>query len=362
VHILFTRFPLESRFGGAEVQTLSLMKGLSERGYEVSFLGSCATLLEKTRELKIKNQELQIGTPPVTKWGAISFLWRKRIMQKDLIHKIESSGKWDAVFMLSLTEKLLLTKWCADQGIKVIWVEHDRIGRWLTKNPWLLRLRTLSKSATTVVVSALSIDLYRSLGWKGKIVAIPNGIDLARLAERAASSEQRADGVFRIGCIARLTRDKGVDVLINAVKDLPNIHLTIIGSGREESNIRSLLKKNLQPAAYDLKVSHPDITAFYRSIDLLVLPSREHDPFGLVVAEAMAAEVPIICTDVCGIAAYLSSEDGIVVRSGKTEDVRAAIVRMQDPVLRTQYAEHGKNTAREKFSAENMVDEYARFL
>jgi len=273
-----------------------------------------------------------------------------------------TSDKLQAVFMLSLTEKLLLTKWCVDHGIRVIWVEHDRIGRWLTKNPWLPMLKKMSTMATTVVVSSLSRDIYDSLEWKGEIVTIPNGIDLIRLAERTTSNEQRANGVFRIGCIARLTRDKGVDVLINAVKDLPNIHLTIIGSGREESTIRSLLKKNLQPAAYDLNVSHPDISAFYRSIDLLVLPSREHDPFGLVLAEAMAVEVPIICTDVCGIAAYLSSEDGIVVQAGKTEDLRAAIAHMQDPVLRKQYAEHGKNTAREKFAAEKMVDEYVRLL
>ena len=89
MHILFTRFPLESANGGAENQTMWLMEGLRERGHEVSFLGSCDVLLRRTKELRIKNYELRIGAPPVTKCGAISFLWRRKKMQKQLIDEIK---------------------------------------------------------------------------------------------------------------------------------------------------------------------------------------------------------------------------------------------------------------------------------
>src|SRR3989344_9112693 len=165
MRILFTRFPLESHFGGAEVQTLSLMKGLKERGHEVSFLGSCEVLLKRTRELGMRNWELGIGPPPVTKWGAVSFLWRKRHMQRKLVHEVKQIMLRDGspegnppqhdkiIFMLSFSEKLLLTKWAVAQGIKVFWIEHDSVGRWLTKNPWLPKLRKLSELVTTVVVS-----------------------------------------------------------------------------------------------------------------------------------------------------------------------------------------------------------------
>ena len=91
MHVLFTRFPLESRFGGAEVQTLNVMKGLLERGHEVRFVGSCPTLLQaignKRREVVVK--KLDIGPPPVTKWGVISFVWRKGEMKKKLISALE---------------------------------------------------------------------------------------------------------------------------------------------------------------------------------------------------------------------------------------------------------------------------------
>src|SRR5262245_15941040 len=74
MHILFTRFPLESRMGGAEVQTLVLMKGLRDRGHDVMFLGSCHVLLEETGKLRIENKKLKIGPPPVTKWHVVNFL------------------------------------------------------------------------------------------------------------------------------------------------------------------------------------------------------------------------------------------------------------------------------------------------
>ena len=62
--ILFTRFPLESAYGGAEVQTLSLMKGLRDRGHAIAFAGSCKTLLRLCREEGFPVIELRIGPRP----------------------------------------------------------------------------------------------------------------------------------------------------------------------------------------------------------------------------------------------------------------------------------------------------------
>ena len=77
MNILFTRFPLESRYGGAEVQTLSLMNGLQEKGHTISFLGSCPTLLERCASISVPVQKLLIGPPPVSFKLALSFFWRK---------------------------------------------------------------------------------------------------------------------------------------------------------------------------------------------------------------------------------------------------------------------------------------------
>ena len=181
MHILFTRFPLCFAYGGAEKQTELLWKGLLARGHKVSFVGSCPVLLTKAKELGIGCVELEIGDPPVTKWGAISFWWRRKTMQQKLVETVASlvSAQDDTcICMVSLSEKLLLTPWATQHGVKSVWIEHDSVGRWLRSNPWLPQLKRLSRQATTVTVSDLSRDLYVQMGWReSDVVAIANGVE-----------------------------------------------------------------------------------------------------------------------------------------------------------------------------------------
>ena len=231
VRILFTRFPLESRHGGAEVQTLSLMRGLRERGHTIHFLGSCPVLLELCRKEGIAVTELSVGTPPVTKWGVLSFLWRKGQIKRALEQAAEEAGGSDVICMLSLSEKLLLTESATKRGSRVFWIEHDRIGRWLTMNPWLSMLRRQSRFATTICVSELSKKMYLNLGWsEEKTVEIPNGVESARF-ENNASAASNESTALRLGTVARLTHDKGVDALVEAVSNLSDTSLTIPGPG-----------------------------------------------------------------------------------------------------------------------------------
>ena len=271
------------------------------------------------------------------------------------------------IFMLSLSEKLLLTEWAVTQGIKVFWIEHDRVGRWLTANPWLPKLRNLSGLVTTVVVSDLSRDLYLGLGWDPKkTIAIPNGIDTARFARRPSPSPNPSP--FRIGCIARLTYDKGIDLLIKAIKDFPNVTLTIVGQGKEEEKIQKLIGQvNEQTSKPENQkritiLSSIDPVKFYQEIDCLVLPSRSHDPFGLVIAEAMAAGVPAIVTDACGIARYLQKEEAIIVAAGSVETLRDAFREVQKKDRFEILARNGPQIAAAKFSLLRMLDSYSALL
>jgi len=363
VRILFTRFPLESRMGGAEVQTLALMRGLQERGHEVMFLGSCPVLLREAFSFQLSAVRLKIGSPPVTKWRALSFLWEQCSMRRKLhasFSILHSSFHPDAVVMLSLTEKLLLTPYLHAQGITVIWVEHDRVGCWLTKNPWLPRLRKLSRYATTIVVSELSKAIYERLGF-ANVIAIPNGIDVSRLSGNRNAEDGNQKVEFRVGTIARLSWDKGVDVLIEAVKGLEDVSLTIVGTGPEEQKLKAESRK-LQ--ACSLLPYRENLHDFYASLDIFVLPSREHDPFGLVAGEAMLCGIPVIVTDACGIAGYVKSEsDAIVVPADDPQALRAAITSlMAHDAKREMIGREGRKTAERLFGMEKMVEGYERVI
>ncbi len=361
MRILFTRFPLESSYGGAEVQTLSLMNGLRERGHEVMFLGSCPTLLNLTREAGFPALELQIGPPPVRGDLAISFRWRQRRMKAELQRALADLPPFDAVCMLSLTEKLLLTEPLAAAGARVVWIEHDRIGRWLRLNPYRRRLTTFARLAETVAVSGLSRALYIKMGWPPERThAVGNGIDTDRFAVLPLPPART--GPLQVGCIARLTRDKGVDLLIEAVNGLSEVTLTMVGAGREEGEIRA----RIAAARSDMFLLSPPLNTveFLAERDVLVLPSRDHDPFGLVVAEAMAAGRATVVTDACGIAGELRDGiDALVVPAGNAAALRAALIRLRDDEeFRLRLCDNARQTASARFGLAPMVEAYERLL
>ena len=365
MRILFTRFPYGSVRGGAELQTQWLASGLMARGCAVSLLAQCRVLPAMFTEIGADVRQLDIGLPPVTPWLAASFLWRKNAMKKKLIAAVEAlPEKPDVIIMLSLTEKILLTGWAAENGMKVLWIEHDRIGRWLTKNPWLGALKKAAASATVVCVSDLSRRMMTEIGFDPAcVVAIPNGIPLPSVSPRKDAG--KADQIS-IGTVARLSPEKGVDVLIHSIVALPEVSLTIVGTGSEEGYLRTLIAEDAGRMGTERiqVVSHvADLDAFYASLDAFVLPSADHDPFGLVAAEAMARGIPVIVTDACGIAGGLrDGHDALVVRAASPEALADGVRRLLDPALRATLASNGRTHAAACFGVDRMVGDYAKLL
>lgn len=363
--ILFTRFPLESSYGGAEFQTLSLMKGLMAHGHAVAFLGSCPVLLEMCSQEGIIAAELDIGKPPVTKLDSVSFAWRKQKMQQTLESALAEFGSLDVVCMLSMSEKILLTPAASKRGMKVVWIEHDRIGRWLSKNPWLNYMLASAKLATTVAVSTLTKQNYVELGWpEERVVDIVNGVDAQRLETASESPITHHQSRFRLGCVARLSKDKGVDLLLEAVRKLSDLDVRIVGSGKDEAAIHALastLNKEAGRERITVQPKAEHIGDFYRSVDALVLPSPEQDPCPLAPMEALWVGTPVILTDACGTAGYLEDgKEALVVKAGNVAALEEAVLTMRNPDIRARLAKDGQEAAKKQFSLERMVNDYLR--
>lgn len=364
MHILFTRFPLEAAYGGAEVQTLALMRELKSRGHTVSFLGSCPVLQSEAPKVGCSVLALDIGKPPVTKGGAVSFLWRRMGMARALREAYNTLPHVDAVCMLSMSEKLLLTPHIGEA--KALWIEHDRVGRWLQRNPWLPSLRKASARATVVCVSALSRDVYVRLGFDAnRVVAIPNGIDAGRLGSGAITADPPPP--LRVGCVSRLSEEKGVDVLLHAIRAIPEATLDVVGVGPQGPYLAYLAQElaGIECATGRIRMLGriKDLGAFYRSLHVLVLPSIDHDPFGLVAGEAMTLGIPVVVTDQCGIASHV--QDGVhalVIPAGSASALEQALNTLRDPQRRSLLASTGMEHAKRAFSLGAMTDAYEQLL
>ncbi|PUA81521.1 glycosyltransferase [Nocardioides currus] len=124
--------------------------------------------------------------------------------------------------------------------------------------------------------------------------ALPNWTDDPPAAPRPV----RADGL-RVGFLGRLSTDKGLDVLADAVLARPTATLRVAGDDRW------VAQADLEPVRRSLAalgeratiLGHVTPADLFRSVDVAVFPSRVPESFGLVVAEAMAAGVPFVVSD-----------------------------------------------------------------
>jgi glycogen(starch) synthase len=107
--------------------------------------------------------------------------------------------------------------------------------------------------------------------------------------------------------LGRLVSDKGADLLIQAINILikkgSNFQLTIIGNGPEEEGLRNIVN--------DLRLQHhiffkgvlkgQSLVAELNKHDIMVIPSRWKEPFGIVALEGLACGCKIVCPNEGGL-------------------------------------------------------------
>jgi glycosyltransferase involved in cell wall biosynthesis len=132
-----------------------------------------------------------------------------------------------------------------------------------------------------------------------------------------------------VGYLGRLSLDKGVDVLCRAVAGLPGVRLVLAGDARyvpdDSRHAAHLAIEALGDRA--LRLGHTPPAEVFVRCDLLAFPSRWAEPFGLVVAEAMAAGVPFVISDAGALPEVAGPGHPWTARSGDAADLAAQIAR-----------------------------------
>jgi len=154
-----------------------------------------------------------------------------------------------------------------------------------------------------------------------RIQTLYNRIDLKSTREKLKSKTQARQSLnipqdaWVVGAAGRLHPDKDYITLLHgfslALPKLPqNSLLIIMGSGKLEHELKSLSNKlKLQDKVKFLGFV-PNGAHYFKAFDVFALTS-EQEPFGMVLLEAMAAEVPIICSN-CGGGAEVARDVGLL--------------------------------------------------
>lgn len=179
-----------------------------------------------------------------------------------------------------------------------------------------------------------------------------------------------------IGFSGRISREKGIEYVIEAIRNLRKkqklpLHFVIAGpygktvSGEQSYflKIKKLLRKETIPFKMFGELSMDELGAFYRSIDILVLPSINYtEAFGMVQAEAMLLGTPVIATNLPGVRIPVKlTKMGLLVEPNDSRQIAQAILKIVKN--NTIYKNiNAQKKAKNLFSIQNTLTFYSNML
>ena len=209
-------------------------------------------------------------------------------------------------------------------------------------------------SAFAIAGNRDALHVLHSKGYGGPGAVIPQfGVD----PELFAPAQAAPDGPPVIGFIARLVEEKGIFVLLEALRGLAGQwRLHVIGSGPLEAQARRRAADlHLgDRVTWERGIPSREVPARLRTFSILVQPSltRRHwkEQFGRAVMEAMACGVPVIGSDSAEIPNVVG-DAGLIVPEADPSTLREAIARvLGDPALRCDLARRGRARVLECFT------------
>jgi hypothetical protein len=192
----------------------------------------------------------------------------------------------------------------------------------------------LSRVSAAFPSGASQDQLLTALGFRGKRfvtggVGIVGGRPSARAFGGSAS---------RFLYVGRLAPEKNLHFLVEAFNELPELSLTIVGTGPLESELKATARANI---AFTAHVANEKMQGIYLVHDVLVLPSLR-EPWGVVVEEALSNGLPVIVSSLVGSHANLikDGDTGLIFDPHSKGSLVSAIRSIREPALYRRLREH----------------------
>jgi glycosyltransferase involved in cell wall biosynthesis len=214
-----------------------------------------------------------------------AFFWRswagfrqlKEIVRREGIDIIHTEGPRETLYAGLVGKQL---------GVPV--VAHLRV---LESQAWIDRVICWCADSI-IAVSCAASRRSACLARPDKVRVIYNGVELDRFRPTGTWGHHPK---LRVGYFGRIHRRKGIEVLIRAVKELPEVETVIVGDG--DRRYREELVLLARGSAISFKPYQADIIEEMNSVDVVVLPSLLVEGFPRVVIEAMAMGKIAIASD-----------------------------------------------------------------
>ncbi len=237
------------------------------------------------------------------------------------------------------------------------WMQNH--SSWIQRLHYTTTLKFLSRMAVKKAHALTAVSHYTArlvqedLKISKRIKVIYNGVDVDQFKPAASSPYSRKE--VRVFFSGNLIRRKGAHWLPSIARGLgKNIRIYYTQGLRTQNNLASNSK--LQPIG---SVPFKDMANRYRQMDILLMPTVR-EGFGLVVAEAMACDLPVVASNCSAIPELIDEgKGGFLCPVGDVDAFAEKINFLADsPKLRREMGEYNRTKVEKMFALDRMVREY----
>ncbi len=282
-------------FGGQEKQYISFTEKPELLRHEYIFAaigygGYAENLLRKRGfEVHILNKNFAIKNL-LNIWTIYKLI---KTIKPDIVHTAAAEANFHGIIAAKLS------------GVKIIIAEeigipnHSSVAKKIFRFVYTFADKIIGVSQSVKNFLVRSNEIPEK---KGKVIYNP--VSIPKKFSRRNSDQ------FEIVYVGRLEQVKNVATLIKALSkiEIPNLHLTIVGDGREKENLEQLCDELNQKNRITFTGFYANPSEYLCSADLFVLPSFS-EGFGIAAVEAMMLKIPVLCSNVGGIPEFIS--DGV---------------------------------------------------
>ena len=216
-----------------------------------------------------------------------------------------------------------------------------------------------ARVAAAVGVSRFVLQKHLESGYFSRATrtaVIYNACESNEDSTSAQRTRRYQGGPVRLGLLGRVSREKGLEVLLEQLLADNTLQWTLAVGGHADADyLQSIKAKYDDPRVEYLGRVNPD--EFFDGIDILVVPSIWNEPFGRVTVEAYSHGVPVVGANTGGIPEVIEPRTNLAFDMARPSSIigklHEAVALLEDPGVHDRMREYAR-----RFNVDAMVDAY----